>query len=88
MLIHLFYHSFKAIRTDCLVYELETYIFIIIGEGETALVGLMHYFEGKESLEAIPNLIFIGSDNEILYAEQIVEDFRDLAEHFFQVVGI
>lgn len=70
----LFINSSYPKKTDIKKY----FDYIIIGEGETALVGLMRYFEGKESLEAIPNLIFIGSDNEILYAEQIVEDVTRL----------
>lgn len=52
--------------------------YIIIGEGETALVGLMRYFNGKEDLEAIPNLMFIDSDNKIHYSKQIVEDVTRL----------
>lgn len=52
--------------------------YIIIGEGETALVGLMRYFEGKTALETIPNLVFIDSDLEIRYSNQIVEDVNKL----------
>ena len=52
--------------------------YLIVGEGETALIGLMRYFEGKTSLESIPNLVFIDSDSEIRYSEQIVEDVNKL----------
>ena len=52
--------------------------YIIVGEGETALVGLMRYFEGKTALETIPNLVFIDSDSEIRYSKQIVEDVNNL----------
>lgn len=70
----LFINSSYQRKTDIKKY----FDYIIIGEGETALVGLMRYFDGKEDLGAIPNLVFIDSDNEIRYTEQIVEDVTRL----------
>lgn len=52
--------------------------YIIIGEGETALVGLMRYLDNKGDLDTIPNLMFIDSDCEIRYSKQIVEDVNML----------
>lgn len=52
--------------------------YIIIGEGETALVELMHYFDGRGNLESIPNLMIIDSNNKIHYTNQIVEDVTRL----------
>lgn len=70
----LFANSSYPQKTDIKKY----FDYIIIGEGETALVGLMHYFNGEENLETIPNLMFIDSDNEIHYTKQIVEDVTTL----------
>ncbi len=52
--------------------------YIIVGEGETALVGLMRYFDGKADINTVPNLMFIDSDDKIRYSEQIVEDVTRL----------
>lgn len=70
----LFANSSYPHKTDIKKY----FDYIIIGEGETALVGLMRYFDGKADLNTIPNLMFIDSDDEIRYSEQIVEDVSRL----------
>lgn len=70
----LFANSSYPHKTDIKKY----FDYIIIGEGETALVGLMRYFDGKADLSTIPNMMFIDSDNKIHYSEQIVEDVTKL----------
>lgn len=70
----LFAKSAYAHKSDIKKY----FDYIIIGEGETALVGLMRYFDQKVDLDTIPNLMFIDSDNEIRCSKQIVEDVNRL----------
>lgn len=52
--------------------------YIIVGEGETAIVRLMQYFEGKISLSDVPNLLLINKDGTISYTEKMVENVTDL----------
>lgn len=70
----LFANSSYPKKTDIKKY----FDYIIIGEGESALVGLMQYFENKRPLDTIPNLMFIDSDEKIRYTRQIVEDVTQL----------
>ncbi|MDE6845124.1 MAG: B12-binding domain-containing radical SAM protein [Lachnospiraceae bacterium] len=70
----LFANSSYAPKTDIKKY----FDYIIIGEGETALVNLMRHFDNMAALDTIPNLMFIDSDNEIRYTKQIVEDVTRL----------
>lgn len=70
----LFANSSYPKKTDIKKY----FDYIIIGEGETAIVGLMHYFSNKGALDTIPNLMFIDSDEEIRYSRQIIEDVTRL----------
>lgn len=70
----LFANSSYPRKTDIKKY----FDYIIIGEGETALVSLMRYFDNEVALDTIPNLMFIDSDCEIRYSKQIVEDVNRL----------
>lgn len=57
---------------------LEYFDYIIIGEGETALTGLLNYLKGKGNFDNIPNLAFIESDTEVSFSNQIVENVNEL----------
>ena len=72
--VDLFAKSSYPHKTDIKKY----FDYIIIGEGETALVNLMRYFDNEVALDTIPNLLFIDSDSEIRYSKQIVEDVNRL----------
>lgn len=70
----LFANSLYAKKTDIKRY----FDYIIIGEGETAMVNLMRYLRGEMEYDEIPNLMIIDSDTQIRYSKQIVEDVNSL----------
>ena len=70
----LFANSNYPRKTDIKKY----FDYIMIGEGETALVNLMRFFNHETALDTVPNLMFIDTDQEIRYSHQIVEDVTQL----------
>lgn len=70
----LFANSSYVRKTDIKRY----FDYIIIGEGETAIVNLMQYLRGEMEFDDIPNLMIIDSDTQIRFAKQIVEDVNSL----------
>lgn len=70
----LFANSNYPRKTDIKKY----FDYIMIGEGETALVNLMRFFNHETALDTVPNLMFIDTDQEIRYSDQIVEDVTQL----------
>ena len=48
--------------------------YIIVGEGETAIVQLMKCFEGKIEIDTVPNILSGDMDGQPVVTKQIIED--------------
>lgn len=70
----LFFKSSYPQKTDIKKY----FDYIVLGEGETALVGLLKCFKGEEKLENVPNIICWNPDGTASVKTQIVEDVNCL----------
>lgn len=56
--------------------------FIIMGEGETSFVELLHYFNGKRKLEDVPGICYLQDGKVKIHAQPPKIDLRELPSPF------
>lgn len=66
----------KNIQSDCSFFEYAD--FYIVGEGETALLSCLKYFEGKLDINEIPNTIYKNKNNIVSNRMGYIEDVDNL----------